>query len=221
MNSIQTAQPAQQLNSKFIVRLLIGAAFGALVGGGYIKLAIWLRVPVKTFTWADTLALVLGGILACLGLITWLISFNRKELARNLEADGATPASSEEVSAVRLQAGSLFLAGVMLLLPLAAMGSLSGVTAGAAIIFALIVVLFLLQSGVHVVLWRRCDEFQRGQLLKACAVTFAVGQGALFLWAAAEHLHLAPAISSWQCINLLIALYLAVGNYLALRARYS
>jgi hypothetical protein len=86
-------------------------------------------------------------------------------------------------------------------------------------VYAVILALFALQTVANVQLWRTCDEFLRKQMLTVCAITFAVGQGALFLWAAAEQLHLARAISSWDILTLMLTLYICTGAILGLRNR--
>ena len=129
------------------------------------------------------------------------------------------PATDEEIRFYRLQAVTLILAGVMLLLPVLAMGSLASTTGAPALIFAAIAVLFVVQTAANVQLWRTSDEFLQRQMLLTAAVTFAIGQGLLFLWAAAEHLHLARPITSWDTIVMLMAIYVLAGAYLAIRAR--
>jgi hypothetical protein len=54
-------------------------------------------------------------------------------------------------------------------------------------------------------------------ILTTGALTFAFGQGALFLWAAAEHLGLVPVVSAWDLAMAMMTLYLGVGTYLQLR----
>jgi hypothetical protein len=99
------------------------------------------------------------------------------------------------------------------------MGSVMKTPQLAGWVFGLIVVLFVWQSVVNVMAWRRSDEFQRAQLTLVCAVTFWIGQGALFLWAAAERLRLAPALSSWEIILLLMTLYVLASGWMGIRSR--
>ena len=139
-------------------------------------------------------------------------------MAKKLEGEGAKlPATDEEVHVFRLQAVSLGLAGVMILLPVLSGGSVMKTPWLAAMVFALIVGLFMWQSVVNVRVWRQSDEFQRGQLMLVCAITFWVGQGALFLWAAAERLRLAPSLSSWDIVLLLMTLYVLASGWIGIK----
>jgi hypothetical protein len=220
MAAIEAVDQASSRRVGIGIRVIAGAASGALLGGGCVELIKQLKVPVRSLAWPDTLALTLGVVLVCLGIATFLISFNRRELARNLEGrEAKLPATRSEVRSVRLQASTLLLAGVMLLLPLAAMGTLARIPGGRAAVLGAILVLFALQTAVNIVLWRGSDEFLRGQILATGTLAFAIGQGALFLWAAAEHLRLAPPLTSWEAINLLLALYLLTGTAVQIRAR--
>ena len=80
-----------------------------------------------------------------------------------------------------------------------------------------IVVLFALQTAANLQFWRRSDEFLRTQLLLVSATTFAIGQGALYLWAAAERLGLVAPISGWATIVLTMTAYLGTGLYFGIR----
>jgi MFS family permease len=205
---------------KIAARVVIGALAGAAFGGALVKLLLRLHVSLWHASWSDGLALWLGVSFLGIGLIMAGVSFNRREVARNLEGrEAKLPATDEEVRAVRLQGATLVLAGIMLMLPLMAMGSLGMPAYAPQLFYAGIVLLFALQTAANAMLWRCCDEFLRRQILLTAAIAFAIGQGALFLWAAAEHLHLAPAISSWDIVTLLMAGYLAIGGYIAVRSR--
>ena len=220
MTTIEGVKRPSPMRVKGAIRFALGGVFGAAIGLAFVKLGLALKVPVKSFEWADVLALATG--LFCIGVggITYLISFNRRELAENLEGEDARlEATPDEVKTVRLQSAAILLAGVMLLIPLVAMGNGALVPGGAATLYGVIVVLFAVQTAVNVAVWRVSDEFLRQQTLIAGRLTFAIGQGALFLWAAAEHLHLARPLSSWQTINLLLAIYLLTASYLGIRAR--
>lgn len=164
--------------------------------------------------------LLAGSHFLGVGLFLYGYTFNRKFLAQNIEGESASlPATDQEVRAYRLQAATLILAGVMVLLPLLAVGTLSETRTRQLLVFAGVALLFVLQTVVNVLVWRGCDEFLRGQMLLTGAITFAVGQGALFLWATAEHLRLVRSISSWDTIILLLTLYLFTGTLIAVRNR--
>jgi len=218
MTTIEIVEKPNPFTLRTGLRMGGGAVLGAIIGFGCVELAKYLHVPVKSFAWQDTLALFLAIVCAGIGIVTWLVSFNRKEVARNLEGEGALPATNAEVRAVRLQAASLFLAGVMMLLPLVAMGT-AQIPGGAATIFGFIVMLFIAQTVANIRLWQISDEFLRRQILLTGCITFFVGQSALFLWAAAEHMHFAPPVSSWAIMMLVMTLYLGVGTFLSIQSR--
>jgi hypothetical protein len=109
---------------------------------------------------------------------------------------------------------SLALAGCMLLAPIFASHASRAAAIG---IFAGVVCLFGAQTWINVHIWRTSDEFIRGLMLTIGSLTFAIGQGMLFLYAAAEHLHLVPAISSWGVIVLLLFVYLVANSAVTLR----
>jgi len=222
MMAMEGVEAKKNLSGQALLRMFGGMAVGAGFGAGFITLLVHLHVSIKALTWSDLGALWLGITFLGVGLAIYLVSFHRLAVARNLEGmEAKLPATDEEVKAVRLQAVTLVLAGVMLLLPVLAMGSLGKAEGAPPLVFAGIAVLFLLQTAANVQLWLTSDEFLRRQMLLAGGITFAIGQGLLFLWAAAEHLHLVHALSSWDTIVLLMGLYLLTGSYLGIRSRMS
>jgi hypothetical protein len=222
MSEIENISPKPMASRKSMVLALVAAASGLVLSFGAMTLIKRVHVVPRSLAWTDLLAFFLGVTFFGGGLTLLVMSFNRRGLAESLEGAAAEiPASDEEVYAYRLQAVTLILAGPMLLLPLLAMGSLGATRQGAWLFFAAIVLLFALQTVANVLVWRTCDEFLRGQMLAVAAVTFAIGQAALFLWAAAEHLGLARRISSWEIITLLMTLYLVTGTFVAMHNRPS
>jgi hypothetical protein len=218
MTASENVERVSPLSRKNLLRMLVGALFGAGFGYAAVKTAVLLHVAVTKLAWADVLGLWLGVTYFGIGAIMLAVSFNRRELAKNLEGGAAkVPASEEEVRSARLQASTLVLAAAMLLLPVLTSGSLAKTAVGAAGVFWAILVLFGLQTAANAMVWRTCDEFQRGVILTAGALTFAVGQGALFLWAAAEHLGLAQVLPAWDLAMVMMTLYLGVGTYLQVR----
>jgi hypothetical protein len=125
------------------------------------------------------------------------------------------PATDAEVRTALLQAAVLFLAGLLMLAPVAA----QGYPDAAGWVFAAIFVLFLVQTGLNVQVWRGSDEVVRGMILATCAITFAISQGLLFLWAAAERLHLVAVRSNWDVYSLLMACYIVVSTGVSMRYR--
>ena len=219
MSAMENVAPDKNvIKTKTLIRALVGAVIGAVFGAGSVSILFKLHVISKHTSWADTLALCLGEILFVLGLVTYVISFNRRELARNLEGMSAKlPATEAEVRVTRLQCASLLLGGILILLPLFSVG----LPGRPVILFAAIVVLFGIQTAVNLLIWRSSDEFQRRLLLLASGIAFAIGQGTFFLWAAAERLHLAPTASTWDMITVLLTLYLGISAYLSVRNRPS
>lgn len=207
---------------KGLLRALAGGLLGATVGYGAVAMAMKLRISPKSLSWSDCIALWLGVVFIAFGIFVFYLSSSRQRLARTLEGEDARlPATNDEVLTFRLQAVALALAGVMMLVPTFAAGSIAAhpdrYPTLPSIAFVVVAVLFLTQAAANIRIWRISDEFARGLLLRIAALTFAIGQGLLFLYAAAERLHLAPAVSSWDVITLLLTLYLAVGAGVSMR----
>lgn len=220
MSTIQNIDSPRPMNWKIALRMLAGAAVGAAFGFGVMQIASAFHVSAKAMTWADFLAIWIGITYLGIGLIMYGISFNRRELAQNLEGQSARlPATPAEVRSARLQSVTLILAGIMMLIPIFGMGSLATLPNVPALLFLAIAILFVLQTATNILLWRAADEFLRSQILLTCTITFAISQALLFLWAAAEHLHFAPQLSTWETFTLLMTLYIASGTYLAIRNR--
>ena len=220
MSAIESVGTRNPINRKVLLLMLLGAVCGAALGFGVMTLAKHLMVPEKHLGWADFVAFWLGITFLGCGAALYLLSFNRRALARNMEGESATlPATDVEVRGFRLQCASMTLAGTMLLLTLLSSGTLGSTPTRASFIFAVVAAMFALQVFVNVSLWKEADEFVRGQITQGGAICFGLGQGVLFLWAAAEHLHLVAALSSWDIINLLLTLYLVTSFALAIRTR--
>jgi hypothetical protein len=208
------------MTKRGVVLMILGFFLGGFTSYGLVRLAELVHVSAKSFAWPDWLAFWLGCTFLGIGSVTYAMTYNRRELARQLDGESEPmPATNEEVHQFRIQGVVLALAGVMLLVPLFAMGAWSKTAHGPEMAMAAIAVLFVLQTIGNVQCWRACDEFQRGMMLRTSAITFGIGQGALFLWAAAEHLRLVPAITSWEIVTLLLALYLGTGCVVAVRSR--
>jgi hypothetical protein len=200
--------------------MLVGALAGAALGYAGITALEHLRGSLKHLPWTDWLGIWLGVTMAGIGLVLYVMSFNRREVAQSLEGWNAKlPATNEEISSFRLQATTLFLAGVLMLLPILIQGRALAQSGSGALVFAGIVVLFAVQTVVNVSVWRHADEFLRGQMLLVGAVTFAIGQGALFLCAAAERLGLVARVPTWDTLVLMMTLYLFVGAWFGIKNR--
>jgi multidrug transporter EmrE-like cation transporter len=84
-------------------------------------------------------------------------------------------------------------------------------------LYLAILVLFAIQTAINVKLYRSSDEFLRNTMLVTCSVTFAICQGMLFLWAAAERMTLVPSLSSWSAMSILMTVYISVSFFTSLR----
>ena len=207
---------------------LAGAFAGAAAGAGLMTFIKAMGVSAKAVTPFDIASLTIAAVFVAMGLVQSFVATNRVHLARMLEGGDAVPvddigekipATDQEVYAVWLQSAVLILAGVMLILPIATMGAVQLHPAIAGWVFAGIFLLFLVQTGLNVRIWQTCDEFVRTAILRTCALTFAIIQSLLFLWAAAERLHLVKALSSWNSYTVLMTCYIGVSTWVFIRMR--
>lgn len=218
MLAIENEAPRGFMGKKSLIRFVVGMVAGGAFGGGLVTLLLKLHIPLKHMAWADSLALWMGITLLGLGLCLLAISLSRKSVAEGLEGSGAEmPATDEEIGSFRLQCSTLVLAGLLLLIPLIVARASTAQKPAPGLVFGGIVALFLLQTAANLQFWRTSDEYLRAQFLLVSATTFAIGQGALYLWAAAERLGLVSPISSWEIIVLTMTVYLGTGCYFAIR----
>jgi len=210
--------------------MMIGALLGAAVGAGLMELLKKTGLNVKTLSWTDLLGLMIGAFYVALGIAYLILSSNRRRLAAALEnTDGLTlldevgeeklPATDSEVRTTMIQGAVLGLAGLLMVAPIFATAPVRTHPGLAGWIYAGTFVLFLVQTGLNLQLWFTSDEFVRGAILAVCAGTFAVTQGLLFVWAAAERLNQVPAASSWDIFTMMMACYLGVSAVVAIRMR--
>ena len=196
---------------------IVGMATGAGLGfaiGKFIKHAH----PAAHANGADITALSLGAFYIGSALLFLWIASNRMRLARILEGKAAEiPASDDEVRSFFYQALVLMLAGVLLALPVLGQHLLATHPQYREFSFLGIALLFVVQTVYNFRLWRVSDEFIRGAMVTTAALTFAVGQGALFLWAAAEHMSLVKPVSAWDLLLNMMLLYVVVGALVSVR----
>jgi multidrug transporter EmrE-like cation transporter len=221
---MSTAQTLSSTNRPFTRRaalqMLIGAAVGFCVAFGFIGLLEHLHLSPKSLSVSDLFALWVGITFVAISLVSFYLSVNRKQLAKQLEGDFATlPATHQEVIAARLQGFVLLLAGGLMIAPSLLEHFIAGKPAVAQLSYAVIVILFAVQTVANLRIWRISDEFMRQTIAGICALTFAIGQGMLFLWAAAEHLHLVHTGSSWSIFTIEMLLYVMVSSYVTVRSR--
>ena len=115
---------------------------------------------------------------------------------------------------MRLQSVILVLSGLLLAAPVAA--TLAGNVAPVLTLIAIAGV-FVLHTALNLSLWRRGDEMIRRVIVESGAMAFWIGQAALFGWAVAERLGVAPALTAWDILVVVMGLYLICSAVVGLR----
>jgi hypothetical protein len=196
----------------------IGMVFGLGLGLAGSRLTKSGVIPLGELRWSDHAALVIAVTFMGLGLVIALASLHRKAAGRMLDAEAGRPATPAQASLYRQQGLVVFLAGAMMGAPVAttlAFDPLPMPVASA--VMLAIVAAFLVQTVCNLIVWHRGDELARRVLSETGAVCFWVLQGLLFLWAAAEKLNLAPALSAWDMMTVLMGFYLMVSSAMSIR----
>lgn len=208
---------ARRLTVRSIL-VCLGLVFGGAVGFAVGKLIKTGVIDVASMRWSDEAAVVIAIALMALGLIIGLVSLNRRAAGRMMDPDGDRPATAGQASFYRQQGLVLFLAGAMMAAPVAAAVLYDPLPFPVASAFMLAVVAaFLAQTAYNLLVWRRADELMRQTISQTGAVCFWVLQGLLFLWAAAEKLNLAPALSAWDMMTIMMGFYLVVSAAMSAR----
>lgn len=192
-------------------KMFAGAASAALI---IVPLSKWLTAQ-PTFVPADVGALVVAGLLMMVGVTSLLTTLDRRALARALDPEAGDRAalSPRELGLMRLQAFVIILAGMMLAAPpILADGAWPMEYA-----FTGLVVVFVIQTIANILVWRASDSFNRRISMEAGALSFWGLQGALFLWAAAERMGLAPPVTAWSAVVVLMTVYLLASFWTGLR----
>ena len=195
--------------------LLVGAVCG--VGGYYFgKLAADLfpgapGLAELGLRWSDGVAALVALAMLVASAAVGLSSLNRPRLGALLKLEG--PATDEEVGYTRLQAAVMGLSALILFTPV--VFSFTGLTP--AIALAVVVGLLLVHTIMNLRVYLQADELLRQIALESGAVTFWLGQGVLFVWAAAERLGAATAVTSWDIYVCLMAVYLGVAAVMTAR----
>jgi len=209
--TMQSSGKKNKWRWRFAALLIAGMATGAGLGFAIGKL-IKHAHPATQASGADVTALSLAAFYIGSAVLFLWIASNRMRLARILEGNAAeTPASDDEVRSCVYQAVVMALAGVLLALPIFAARLFSHNSQQRELSFAGIALLFAVQTVYNVRLWRVSDEFIRSAMATTAALTFAVGQGGLFLWAAAEHMSLVKPVSAWDLLLDMMLLYIFAG----------
>lgn len=192
--------------------LIVAVCGVAGYGVGRLAAEVFPRaLPAADIRWSDVLACLLAGGLIFGTIAVLITSLDARRLGRMYRLEG--PASAHEVSVARFQALVMGFSGVILLLPM--VFSLIGLSPvfGVAAIAALFVVHTVMNWSVY----QQADELLRRSVLEAATIAFFLGQGLLFIWAAAERLGLATPLTAWDIYAVLMAVYLTASLVVSLR----
>lgn len=190
------------------------AVAGAVVGyASATVLAEYVTLPSPdVLRWSDAAALLVAVMLIAGGVSVLAASRNGRALAAVTSADG--PADPREVRDMRLQGVVLALSGLLLAAPVAA--ALSGNPAPVLTLIAIAAV-FVLHTGLNLSLWWRGDEMIRRVIVESGALAFWISQAVLFGWAVAERLGVAPGLTAWDILVVVMGLYLTCSAVVGLR----
>ncbi len=198
--------------------MVVGAGIGWLVG----RLAKAGALDMSSATWADLAAGTIAAMLLATGLMVGLISFSGRLAGKLIDPTSDRPARPAQASFYRQQAAVMALAGLMMAAPVVASLAFEPLPVDLAqAIMAGIVALFLLQTLLNVTVWMRADEMVRQMIAESGSICFWVLQGALFLWACAEKLQLAPALSAWDLMTILMGFYLVISSLISIRRGFN
>jgi hypothetical protein len=211
-----TASVAPRANrTRGLIRFALTLLVFGVAGYGVGYLAADVIAPEQFaaigLTWIDAFALLLALMMLVTSATAIWAARNGHALSRLLNTEDA--AGPAEIADARLQGIILILSAVLMTLPpvMAATGlePLIGLVA--------IGVLLVVHCILNWRLFRRCDELLRRTMVETCAATFAIGQLALFGWAAAGRLGLAPPIDAWDVYVVLMGLYLTTAMIVTTR----
>ncbi|HYE44274.1 MAG TPA: hypothetical protein VEA44_00730 [Caulobacter sp.] len=196
----------------------IGLVMGGIAGAAVARLEKAGVLGLEDVAWSDMLAGLIAVCFLVMAVVMTLASFNARAAARMVDPGGSGPATPAQASLLRQQALVMGLAGGMMAAPAAA-SVLFGVVPPVlgSIVMLAIVAAFLVQTAYNLLIWRRADELMRKAISETGAACFWILQGLLFLWAAAEKLSLAPALSAWDMMVLLMSVYLVTSSLVAMR----
>jgi hypothetical protein len=199
---------------------LVGAVIG--LGGGFVfGRLVKAAGTAASLGWGDLGSLAIAAMLGLGGLSLFAFTFTRGGARYVIDPYGLEPGRDPrpaQVSYMRLQCVVLALAGLMLAIPVGS--RLLAPTASdihPQALFLAIAALFVVQTGLNVIVWRRSDELLRRATSDGAAASFWLLQGALFLWAAGEKLRLLPTLNSWDAVTILMGVYLVMSVGVAYR----
>lgn len=170
----------------------------------------------------EMVSLVIAIALILNGLVVTAISFNGALAKRALDPAGDGRLVPGQIGFYRQQAAVQVLAGLLLAAPVITVffQPEPPEVLSLAVMIA-VVALFLVQTALNLTVWSKADEMMRRMIAESGTICFWVLQGALFLWAAAEKLGLAPALSTWDLLTALMAFYLIVSSVLSVRRGFA
>lgn len=201
-----------------LMRMAGGAVVGAAAAAGGMALADANAFDLLDGRWSFTLALWMGLTLLVIGLSLVALSFRGRFASAVMPGiEGLSVAGLGRAAFMRVQGAVLLLSGACLLIPPIYAAAPAPSAEAASGVFAAIVLLLATQSWLNWRVWRGVDELMRSVTVEAGFASFWLLQSALFLWAAAEVLGLAPALSSWDHLSILMLVYLGVSIAMSMR----
>lgn len=222
MTASSTPTPTSRANK---VRLgmmaagMVAGATGAFVG---MRLTRSGAIDISGLSWSGHLGLWLAMILFVSGVFCTAVSFNSRMTARSLDPESTGAARPAQMTFFRMQGLIMILAGLMMGAPVLALQIANPLPRELAIaVMTALVAASLTQTALNLSVWTRADEMMRRMIAEVGSICFWVLQALFFLWAAAEVLGLAPKLSSWDLMTLLMAIYLAVSAVLSYRRGFA
>jgi hypothetical protein len=202
--------------------VVVGMIAGGVGGVLFMRLFGDALPEPDTVPWSTTLAVVLGLVMSISGLIVVGVSFSARATARAMDPDSESRPRAGQTTLYRYQGLVLLLAGLMMGAPVIVARMFDPVprTIGIAVLVAL-VALSLIQTALNLSIWQRADEMMRRMISEGGSACFWLLQGLFFLWAAAEVLGVAPALSAWDIMTLLMTAYLIVSSVIAIRRGFA
>lgn len=197
----------------------VGAVIGAATMISVDRLSDAGLFDLAQLSWSHALGLSLGGIMGGSGLFAIAVSFNARLTATAMDPDAKSAPRAGQTMFYRQQGAVMLLAGLMMAAPVIAI-LVFGETPPRGLAIAMLAGLVgasLIQTMLNLSVWNRADEMMRRMIAETGSVCFWLLQGLFYLWAAAEVLGLAPALSSWDLMTVLMAVYLAVSAGAALQ----
>jgi len=183
---------------------LIGMVLGASCG--------YFGAPyLRDLRWSDLLALAVSVAFLVGGALMLFAAASPARLARALKVELC---SARDQADMRRQAAVMLLAGVMMAIPVAS-ARFGDPNPWASWMF--ILGLFVLQTALNLLIWRRGDELTRRTITETGAAAFWLGQGALFLYAAAERLQLTAPLTAFDLVVMLMSLFLVTNVVVSVR----